>query len=180
MVNWPAMDWRLVKPEGRLGRSKAGGRERKGFGMLVVIHGRPTGRVPRPRGYVPIAPSELCIETRQSRGGLGGAELPATVINRLREGDGPILLPGHRKIGTVPDGFKPLENPGIYRVSRGRNRELWLRGTVFCPGFSLPRLTVSVKCLSENRLGERDSPIFLTGHRKIGTVPDGFRIRTDS
>src|SRR6478752_10128487 len=26
--------------------------------------------------------------------------------------------------------------------------------------------------LFENRLGEGDSPIFLTGHRKIGTVPD--------
>jgi len=32
----------------------------------------------------------------------------------------------------------------------------------------------SFGCLSENRLGEGDSPIFLTGHRKIGTVPDGF------
>ena len=28
---------------------------------------------------------------------------------------------------------------------------------------------------SENRLGEGDSPIFLPGHRKIGTVPDGFQ-----
>ena len=30
--------------------------------------------------------------------------------------------------------------------------------------------------LSENRLGEGDSPILLRGLRKIGTVPDGFRI----
>jgi nicotinate-nucleotide pyrophosphorylase (carboxylating) len=29
---------------------------------------------------------------------------------------------------------------------------------------------------SESRLGEGDSPILLPGHRKIGTVPDGFRI----
>ena len=33
-----------------------------------------------------------------------------------------------------------------------------------------------IKSLSENRLGEGDSPILLPGHRKIGTVPDGFRI----
>ena len=32
------------------------------------------------------------------------------------------------------------------------------------------------KSLSENRLGEGDSPILLPGHRKIGTVPDGSRI----
>ena len=33
-----------------------------------------------------------------------------------------------------------------------------------------------IKRLSENRLGEGDSPILLRGLRKIGTVPDGFRI----
>jgi hypothetical protein len=32
------------------------------------------------------------------------------------------------------------------------------------------------KSLSENRLGEGDSPILLRGLRKIGTVPGGFRI----
>jgi len=34
----------------------------------------------------------------------------------------------------------------------------------------------SAKSLSENRPREGDSPIFLPGHRKIGTVPDGSRI----
>ena len=34
------------------------------------------------------------------------------------------------------------------------------------------------KGLSENRLGEGDSPILLRGLRKIGTVPDGSRIDT--
>jgi len=34
----------------------------------------------------------------------------------------------------------------------------------------------SNKSLSENRLGEGDSPILLPGHRKIGTVPAGSRI----
>jgi hypothetical protein len=38
-----------------------------------------------------------------------------------------------------------------------------------------PAGVCSIWSLSENRLGEGDSPIFLTGHRKIGTVPDGFR-----
>jgi hypothetical protein len=32
------------------------------------------------------------------------------------------------------------------------------------------------KSLSENRLGEGDSPILLQRLRKIGTVPGGFRI----
>ena len=32
------------------------------------------------------------------------------------------------------------------------------------------------KGLSENRLGDGDSPILLRGLRKIGTVPGGFRI----
>jgi hypothetical protein len=34
----------------------------------------------------------------------------------------------------------------------------------------------STKSLSENRLGEGDSPILLRGLRKIGTVPTGSRI----
>ena len=42
--------------------------------------------------------------------------------------------------------------------------------------WAIEALRRPVKSLSENRLGEGDSPIFLTGHRKIGTVPDGFRI----
>ena len=40
-----------------------------------------------------------------------------------------------------------------------------------------PELAVEyLKSLSENRLGEGDSPILLRGLRKIGTVPDSFRI----
>jgi HlyD family secretion protein len=38
------------------------------------------------------------------------------------------------------------------------------------------RLKLDAKSLSENRLGEGDSPIFLRGLRKIGTVPGGSRI----
>ena len=34
----------------------------------------------------------------------------------------------------------------------------------------------SMKCVTENHRGEGDSPILLRGLRKIGTVPDGFRI----
>jgi hypothetical protein len=37
-------------------------------------------------------------------------------------------------------------------------------------------ISLDTDCLSENRLGEGDSPILLRGLRKIETVPDSFRI----
>ena len=39
-----------------------------------------------------------------------------------------------------------------------------------------PSVLFGAKDLSQNRLGEGDSPILLRGLRKIGTVPDGSGI----
>ncbi len=50
------------------------------------------------------------------------------------------------------------------------------RTTVLVVDTSASTGATDVESLSENRLGEGDSPILLRGLRKIGTVPGGSRI----